>query len=415
MSAIIGLQRVLTIALLLTQLSISRDKIISNLTQPSPFKSAAAVVWLSMLGALVVNIQPMFLGAISEVYGFNAAQLGFISGAELGGGCIASLLALYWFPRLDLRKLISVALLVAVVGNLLTPLATTYSGLILVRFCTALFGTGALYAVILGVIGQMNNPEKLFASAIILQVVSVAVFMLLTPVLISGGSMSGVTLLMASLMASGFYAKKYLVIASQKPSGQGANKNFGLLIWGLPGLALLGLMTFDIGIASIWAFVERLGSQAGLSMDESGLALTVGSAIGVIGAFFAAYLGLRWGRIKPFVASILGLLLACLMFIEASTWLNYMLAVGMLNLFWNFALPYLLGSIALFDKTGRLMVLIPAAQSAGFALGPIISGLLIVGTDYRVAAVVGAGAFVCCAAIVVPMLLKITKNPVGQK
>jgi hypothetical protein len=92
-----------------------------------------------------------------------------------------------------------------------------------------------------------------------------------------------------------------------------------------------------------------------------------------------------------------------------------MLAVGMLNLFWNFALPYLLGSIALFDKTGRLMVLIPAAQSAGFALGPIISGLLIVGTDYRVSAVVGAGAFVCCAAIVVPMLLKITKNLVGQK
>ena len=107
MSAIIGLQRVLTIALLLTQLSISRDKIISNLTQPSPFKSAAAVVWLSMLGALVVNIQPMFLGAISEVYGFNAAQLGFISGAELGGGCIASLLALYWFRRCCFGMLVS--------------------------------------------------------------------------------------------------------------------------------------------------------------------------------------------------------------------------------------------------------------------------------------------------------------------
>ena len=59
----------------IVSISISRDKIISNLTQPSPFKSAAAVVWLSMLGALVVNIQPMFLGAISEVYGFNAGSL----------------------------------------------------------------------------------------------------------------------------------------------------------------------------------------------------------------------------------------------------------------------------------------------------------------------------------------------------
>jgi predicted MFS family arabinose efflux permease len=377
--------------------------------------SAAAVVWLSMLGALVVNIQPMFLGAISEVYGFDAAQLGFISGAELGGGCIASLLALYWFPRLNLSKLISVALVVSVVGNLVTPMATTYTSLLIVRFCTALFGTGVLYAIILGVIGQMQNPEKLFASAIILQVVSVAVFMLLTPELISEGSMTGVTLLMAALMASGFYAKNYLVIVSHKASDHAASKSLGLLLWGLPGLALLGLVAFDVGISSIWAFVERLGGEAGLSMDDSGLALAAGSGIGVLGAFFAAYLGMRWGRLKPFTASILGLLIACLMFMEASTWFSYMLAVGLLNLFWNFALPYLLGSIALFDKTGRLMVLIPAAQSAGFAIGPMVAGLFIVGADYRVSALVAFVAFVCCAAIVLPMLLKMKNSPVGQK
>ena len=103
------------------------------------------------------------------------------------------------------------------------------------------------------------------------------------------------------------------------------------------------------------------------------------------------------------------------MFMEASTWFSYMLAVGLLNLFWNFALPYLLGSIALFDKTGRLMVLIPAAQSAGFAIGPMVAGLFIVGADYRVSALVAFVAFVCCAAIMLPMLLKMKNSPVGQK
>ena len=85
------------------------------------------------------------------------------------------------------------------------------------------------------------------------------------------------------------------------------------------------------------------------------------------------------------------------------------------SVFWNFALPYLLGSVASFDKTGRLMVLIPAAQSAGFAVGPILSGLFIVGTDYSVSALIGAGSFLLCAVIVVPMLWRMEKNQVGQK
>jgi len=368
-----------------------------------------------MLGALVVNIQPMFLGAIAEVYGFNAAQLGFISGAELGGGCIASLLALYWFPRLDLSKLIALALTVAVAGNLLTPMATSYNSLLLIRFCTALFGTGVLYAIILGLIGQMRSPEKLVAYAIVLQVVSVAGFMIITPKLLTEDSMAGVTLLMSALMATGFYAKKHLVIGKCNPADQPLKHNFRPLFLGLPGLALLGLTAFDIGISSIWAFVERLGGEAGLSMDDSGIALAVGSSIGVVGAFAAAYIGLRWGRFKPFLLSITGLLIACLMFFETSSWLNFMLAVCLLNLFWNFALPYLFGTIALLDKTGRLMVLIPAAQSAGFAIGPILGGLFIVGADYRVSALVAAGAFVFCAAIVVPMLWYMKNNRIGQK
>ncbi len=393
----------------------TEGKTIADLFQSVPFKRASAVVWLAMLGALVANIQPMFLGAIAEVYGFNGSQLGFIGGAELGGGCLASICALYWFPRVDLGKVITLALVVSVLGNLLTPVATNYYSFLLVRFCTALFGTGVLYAIILGVIGQMNNPERLIASAIILQVASVAAFMILIPVLVASGGMTPVTLCVAALMATGLYVKRYLVIPTDESPDKPIIGSLRTLIWGLPGLALLGIVVFDTGISSIWAFAERLGSGAGFSMSDSGMALAIGSVVGVTGAIFSAYLGLRRGRYMPVIWSILGLLIACYMFTKIENWFSYMIAIGLLNFFWNFALPYLLGSVATFDKTGRLMVLIPAAQSAGFAVGPILSGLFIVGTDYSVSVLIAAGSFLLCAAIVVPILLRMEKKQVGQK
>ena len=388
----------------------SRGNSISNPIHPAPFKRVSAVVWLAMLGALVANIQPMFLGAIAELYGFSGSQLGFIGGAELAGGCLTSICALYWFPRVDLGKTITLALAVSVLGNLLTAVATDYYSLLVLRFTTALFGTGVLYAIILGVIGQMNNPERIIASAIVLQVFCVAVFMMLIPLLVAGNSMSPVALCVAALMASGFYAKKYILIATDQQPVKPGIGSLRTLIWGLPGLAMLGIMAFDMGISSVWAFAERLGNDAGFSMAESGKALAIGSAVGVAGAIFAAYLGLRRGRNMPVIGSILGLLIACYMFSDIDNWLTYLVAIGLLNFFWNFAMPYLLGCVASFDKTGRLMVLIPAAQSAGFAAGPILGGLFVVGNDYGASVLVAGASFLLCAAIVVPMILRMEQK-----
>jgi len=47
--------------------------------------------------------------------------------------------------------------------------------------------------------------------------------------------------------------------------------------------------------------------------------------------------------------------------VNTSSWLNYTIAAVLLNFFWNLALPYLLGSIALSYSSGHLMVLVPAA------------------------------------------------------
>ena len=63
----------------------------------------SGLIWLSLVSALIANIQPIFLGALADTFALGGRQLGFISGAELGGSCLASLSAAYWFPRFRLR------------------------------------------------------------------------------------------------------------------------------------------------------------------------------------------------------------------------------------------------------------------------------------------------------------------------
>ena len=166
--------------------------------------------------------------------------------------------------------------------------------------------------------------------------------------------------------------------------------------------------SFSVGVGSIWAFLERIGNGAGFSMTDTGQALALGSFIGALGALLAAVIGQRIGNLIPILIGLFGLILVCFMFVSINSWLNYTIAAVLLNFFWNLILPYLLGSIASSDRSGRFMVLVPAAQGGGYALGPVISGLVIVGNNYSTSALIAAVAFVISLVIIVPVIMKLS-------
>ena len=386
----------------------SKKKILNATDFETPkWSMLIALIWLSLLGYLSLNIQPMFLGALSVSYDFNASQLGFLGGAELGGACLASLFALYWFPRLNLSRVAFLALLVAVLGNLLTGWVTNFSYLIVLRFFTAFFGVGMLNALILGLVGLLKNPERVIAIAIICQVLSISVAMVGIPLLLERWEMKGIAICLALVFMSGFCALKFLFRGKSLILGNlSLDNNYITRI--LPMVLLAGLIVFSIGVGSIWAFLERIGNGAGFSMTDTGQALALGSFIGALGALLAAVIGQRIGNLIPILIGLFGLILVCFMFVSINSWLNYTIAAVLLNFFWNLILPYLLGSIASSDRSGRFMVLVPAAQGGGYALGPVISGLVIVGNNYSTSALIAAVAFVISLVIIVPVIMKLS-------
>ena len=47
------------------------------------------------------------------------------------------------------------------------------------------------------------------------------------------------------------------------------------------------------------------------------------------------------------------------------------------QIFWNMTGPFFMGAIAASDSSGKIAVLIPAAQTSGFFIGPIVVGLFL--------------------------------------
>lgn len=361
------------------------------------------VLWIGFLGAYIGNIQPMFLGALADARALDAAQIGSLAGAELSGVALASLAASIWYPRANLRLVATFALMVAVVGNAATAWVLDATHLVALRFAIGFLGTGVLYALSFGLIGQSPHPDRLVALAVILQVVGMALSLAALPAILEHWQLPGMTTSIALVMLSGVFVLFVLPTrATAVEPGMGTG-HLQLLPIGL----LACMILFSMGLGGLWAFLERIGDSAGYSAQEVGNTLALGGLIGGLGAVAAFVLGLRYGRLLPLLVSLFAITVSSVVFTVASSWSGFLTAVLLFNFFWNFTLPYLMGAIAMADRSGRSMVVIPAAQGMGLALGPVLTGSFIVGGAYSMAGQVSATVFVACMFLLVPLLVRL--------
>src|ERR1700737_3703959 len=92
---------------------------------------------------------------------------------------------------------------------------------------------------------------------------------------------------------------------------------------------------------------------------------------GVAGALLPAMIGSRFGRWRPLSVGIAGGALALAFLIGRFEYLPFTLWVCAYNFFWNMTHPFLLGSMASFDRRGR-----GASSPGGFRSWGLQSGRL---------------------------------------
>jgi len=369
-------------------------------------QAIAGAILLSCLGVLAVMLMPVLIGALVAA-GIPDQQAGFIGAAEALGTALGCVLAAFWIKRVDWRLAAAFAVIIVVAGNLLTAIVLDVNTLLLLRFLTGLLGEGTAFAVAMSVLGMTTQKDRNFGFAIAAQVmVGVLAFQLNIPREIWGiaGVVVPVAIFAGLIMITVPWIPNLTPVAAATDTPVSSK---------IPGLALVALATMLIwctGLGAIWAFIQLIGENGGIGAVQVGQALGISTLLGTTGALAAAWLAGRVGRLLPVTIALLVQVAMLTLLRGEMVWLQFLLTAATFQIFWNMIGPYLMGTIAMSDTSGRAAVLIPAAQIGGFFVGPVIAGLFLTpGAGYWPANVVAIVCLLLALAIFIPIALRLNR------
>ncbi|MEC7803715.1 MAG: hypothetical protein VX533_02565, partial [Pseudomonadota bacterium] len=91
------------------------------------------------------------------------------------------------------------------------------------------------------------------------------------------------------------------------------------------------------------------------------------------------------------------------------SFLRFAATAAIFQIFWNLTGPYIMATIASSDASGRAPVLIPAAMTGGFFLGPALATMWVTEENLFPANVVGIAGCLIALVIFVPLVMHINK------
>jgi len=376
----------------------------------------AATSIISAAGAAIFLILPILLGGAAEHLQLDEEQAGLIASSYFVGFLLVCLSAVFWIRRFDWQYVSGTGFLLLSGGLAAAAFIDQYSMLLGLMALSGI-GAGILFGLAVCVLSDTNDPDRYFGIKLLAeQVVGAALLFLLPMYVTAQWGFPGLMLTVAAVLALLGLATAWLPkrgkrgVESVSSSDQTATKSSVWPVWA----ALLALMIYFAGLSGLWAFVERIATQQGIDAVTIGKALSFGLVGGGIGAFAAALLGDRFGRLFPLVLST-GLLTAVI-FIYSSAFdaLLFAASTFVFSGVWNYGLAYQMGIVVSLDKRGNLSVLISSFLSLGAIVGPAIAGMLI-GEQGYVGLFVFTAITIVSALAVFALLLTKAGATVAQK
>jgi MFS family permease len=369
-----------------------------------------AAAYLSGISNLVVNVQPIVLGALADGYHLGDGALGQIGAVYIGFSSLSSLTAPLWIRRVNWRWT-SLLAVVPCVALMALGAATSQTTWLLILFALIGAAQGAVAAPVFAALGDNRNPERAFAISIVVQsVIASGMQILLASYVVPRAGAHGMFISLAIAMASAGIAAMWLPARgriAEVPSPQHDRIASAIpLRAALPcAVALLALGLFTAGLLGFWYFVERIGTARGMAHGTIGLALGLGSIANVASSGLVAWLGGRTTSRVPIAAGSLILLLAFIV-LQFDGDAAYIACNMMFSFGFGLAQPAYLAVVRKVDATNRLFVAAGGVFGvAGVAIGLVAGPIIGVG-GYKAMILMAAG-FVIAGAVLLGVSAKI--------
>lgn len=333
------------------------------------------------LGPAAIILMPMLVGGVIDDLGFTEQQAGYIASLEGMGLVLASLLAALWVRKVSWVGMLAVALIATALLNVLSAQLHDFLPLLVVRFLTGLT-EGSIFALTVAALGDNRHPDRAFGIAQVVQGALMFILFAGAAKILAQWSVSGVFYLLAAaslltLITLLRFPSEGAPRAAPGVSGEAA-PNYTGLIW----VGLVASLLFFSNIFGFWAYIERIGQAAGLSIDTIGMALGASQFAAIVGAGVTAIASDRFGRTAPLALAMAGQLLVLWLLLGRFTPLTFYLGAGLFQALFVMANSYQLGVISKIDIRGNFLVLVTGFQGLGAAVGPGVAASLIDNGSY---------------------------------
>jgi hypothetical protein len=222
-------------------------------------------------------------------------------------------------------------------------------------------------------IGSTSDPDKNFGFVIAAQVAFGVISLLTLQRFVNAfESVGGIYIPLAVVAALGLLLIAKLPTGFEARPEHHAEQAGGSLF--LPIVGLVVMLIWCCGLGAMWNFVALIGVDNGLDPVLAQQALAISSGVAIVGAFSAAALaGKGINRLVPVIVALLVQAVMAWFLQSQASWIELAIKASIFQIFWNMTGPFIMGAIASSDTSGKVAVLIPAAQTAGFAIGPMIA------------------------------------------
>lgn len=343
-----------------------------------PAKFLIGIGVSAFLSVLSLNSLPLLTGALLDHLNVNEAQAGALGTVEMLSVSLAAFVAASWAGKISCAKLALAGAVIATAGQFLTAYTGHLHALTALRIMAGA-GFGFAYAAGTMAAASTVNPDRVLGYANAIALIAVVLYL------------PGLALIIASSGYKGAYLALGVLIICLAPvllwlqdgTGVKATPRTQAVAPLKPLIGLLSSIAFyNIGAGAIWGFSERMGLQAGFSVEETGFIIAIGAVSGMAGSLFAGWLGDQWGRKQAVVVALVASGLAYLLMAMIHSGLGY---VAGINIYWAaymFLLPLFIGTGAVLDGGRRAATLAAATISLTIGVGPVCGGLIATWFSY---------------------------------
>ena len=343
-----------------------------------PAKALIGIGVSAFLSVLSLNSLPLLTGALLDHLNVNEAQAGALGTIEMLSVSLAAFVAASWAGKISCAKLALVGAVIATAGQFLSAYTGHLHALTALRIMAGA-GFGFAYAAGTMAAASTINPDRVLGYAHAIALVAVVLYLPGLALIITSSGYKGAYLALGVLII----CLAPVLLWLQDGNSVKATPETQAVAPLKPLISLLSSIAFfNIGAGAVWGFSERMGLQAGFSVDETGFIIAIGAVSGMAGSLFAGWLGDQWGRKQTVVVALVASGLAYLFMAMIHSGLGY---VAGINLYWAaymFLLPLFIGTGAVLDGGRRAATLAAATISLTIGVGPVCGGLIATWFSY---------------------------------